>query len=51
MTGGHGLGGAHGHIKAHGFSLFPHQRKPCTEGLLGRHALDMLGRTLFKGRG
>ena len=44
--GGHSLGGACGHIKAHGLSLFPHQRKLCTEGLLGRHALGMLGRTL-----
>ena len=33
--GGHSLGGARGHIKAHGLSLFPHQRKLCTEGLLG----------------
>ena len=24
----------------------PHQRKFCTEGLLGRHALGVLGRTL-----
>ena len=27
---------------------FPYQRKVCTEGLLGRHALCMLGRTLVK---
>ena len=33
--GGHSLGGAHGHIKAHGLSLFPHQRKLCTEFLVG----------------
>ena len=44
MTGGHSLGGARGHIKAHGLSPFPHQRKLCTEGLL---ALGMLGRTLI----
>ena len=25
---------------------FPHQSKFCTEGLLSRHDLDMLGRTL-----
>ena len=31
MTGGHSLGGARGHIKANGLSLFP----LCTEGLLG----------------
>ena len=36
------LGGACGHIKAHGLSLFPHQRKLCTEGLLGRHALGRI---------
>ena len=46
MTGGHSLGGASDHNKAHGLSLFPHQRKLCIEGLLGRHALGMLGRTL-----
>ena len=50
MVGGHSLGGACGHIKVHihvcGLSLFPHQRKLCTESLLGRHALGMLGRTL-----
>ena len=40
------MGGASGHIKAHGLSLFPHQRKFRTEGLLGRHAFAMLGRTL-----
>ena len=47
MTGGHSLGGASDHNKAHGLSLFPHQRKLCIEGLLGRHALGMLGRTLY----
>ena len=46
MRGGHDLGGACSHIKALGFSPFPHQKKVCTEGLLGRHALSMLGRTL-----
>ena len=48
MTGEHslGTGGACGHIKVHRLSLFPHQREFCTEGLLGRHALGMLGRTL-----
>ena len=46
MTGGHGLGRACGHIKAFGVSPFPHQRKFCTEGLLGRHTLHMLGRIL-----
>ena len=45
-TVGHTLGGGCGHIKAFGISLFTHQRKFCTEGLLGRHALRMLGRTL-----
>ena len=47
MTGGHSLGGACDHNKAHGLSLFPHQREFCTEGLLGRYALGMLGRTLL----
>ena len=28
-------------------SYSPHQRKFCTEGLLGRHALGMLERTLY----
>ena len=41
------MGGAIGHIKAITLLLFPHQRKICTEGLLGRYALCMLGRTLF----
>ena len=48
MAGGHGLGGDCGHhIKAYGFSPFPHQRKFCTEGLLAQRALQvcMLGRT------
>ena len=46
MMGGRGLGMACGHIKA--FVLFPfsHQRKISAEGLQGRHALSMLGRTL-----
>ena len=44
--GGCGLGVACGHIKAFGLFPFPHQRKICTEGLQGRHALSMLGRTL-----
>ena len=47
MTGEHGLSRAHGHIKAYGFSLFPHQRKFCSVGLLGGHILCMLGRTLI----
>ena len=41
------MGGACDHNKAHGLSLFPHQSKICTKGLLGRHALGMLGRTLL----
>ena len=36
---GHSLGGACGHSKAQELFLFPHQRKLCTEGLLGRHPL------------
>ena len=32
--------------KLWGYPHFPHQREFCTEGLLGRHALGMLGRTL-----
>ena len=36
--GGHDLGGVCSHIKAFGFSPFPHQKKVYTEGLLGRHA-------------
>ena len=44
--GGHGWGVAYGHIKASSLFPFPHQRKICTEGLLGRYALSMLGRTL-----
>ena len=46
MTGGRGLGVACGHIKAFGLFPSPHQRKICSEGLQGRHALSMLGRTL-----
>ena len=46
MPGGHSLGGACDHNKAHGLFLLPHQRKFCTEGLFGRHALGML-RTLM----
>ena len=45
--GGHSLGGACGHSKTYELSLFPLQRKLCSEGLLGRHALGMLGRTLI----
>ena len=41
------LGGVTDHIKAITLLPFPHQRKVCTEGLLGRHALCMLGRTLL----
>ena len=46
--GGQNLGGARGHSKTYMYelSLFSHQRKLCSEGLLGRHALGMLGRTL-----
>ena len=40
------LGRVCGHIKAFEFLPFPHQRKIYTEGLLGRYALCMLGRTL-----
>ena len=48
VTDWHALGGVCGHNNAYGLSLFPHQRKLCTEGLLGRHALvGMLGRTLL----
>ena len=43
MMGGRGWGMAYGHIKAFDLFPFPHQRKICTEGLQGRHAL---GRTL-----
>ena len=39
-------GVACGHIKAFGLCPFPHQTKICVEGLQGRHALSMLGRTL-----
>ena len=46
MIGVHGVGGACSHIKAFWLSHSPHQREFCTEGLLGRHALGMLGRTL-----
>ena len=44
--GGHGLDVVCGHIEAFGLFPFPHQRKTCAEGLQGRHALSMLGRTL-----
>ena len=46
MMGGHGLGVVYGHIEAFGLFPLPHQRKLCAEGLQGRHALSMLGRTL-----
>ena len=46
MVGGRGLGVACGHIKAFGLFPFPHQTNVCSEGLQGRHALSMLGRTL-----
>ena len=46
MTDWDTLGGACGHNKAYGLSLFPYQRKLCIEDLLGRHALGMLGTTL-----
>ena len=51
--GGHSLSGACGHSKTYEISLFPHQRKLSSEGLLGRHALGLLGRTLeqHKARG
>ena len=44
MIGGHGVSGVCSHFKTFGLS---HQREFCTEGLLNRHALDMLGRTLY----
>ena len=47
MMGARGLGMACSHIRAFGLFPFPHQRKICTEGLQGRHALSMLGRTLM----
>ena len=43
----HGLGVACGHIKALGFFPFPYQRKICSEGLKGQHALRMLGKILY----
>ena len=46
MSGGHGLGGAHGNIKVLSSTLFPHQSCISVEGLQSRHALCMLGRTL-----
>ena len=46
MSAVYGWGMACGHIKDLGLLPFPHQRKICTQGLLGRHALSMLGRTL-----
>ena len=47
MIRGHGVGGASSHIKAFGVShSHIHQREFCTEGLLGQHALGMLGRIL-----
>ena len=47
MTGGRVLGTVCGYIKAIDLILFPHQRSICAEGLQGRHALSMLGRTLI----
>ena len=47
MTGAHSLGGVCDHNKAYGLALFPDQREFRTEGLLDRHALGMLGRTLI----
>ena len=47
MVGGRGLGVVCGHIKAFGLFPFPHQTKMCSEGLQGRYALSMLGRTLY----
>ena len=44
MVGGHGLWSK---TKAFGLFPFPHQTKICSEGLQGRHALSMLGRTLI----
>ena len=46
MMKGYDLGGASGHIKAITLFPFAHQRKICTQSLLGQHALCMLGRTL-----
>ena len=40
------MGMACGHIKAFSLFPFPYQRKICTEGLQGRHAVNMLERTL-----
>ena len=47
MIGECGVGGACSHIKAFGLSSFHIKREFCTEGLLGRRALGMLGRTLL----
>ena len=49
MAGEHSLGGAYGHSKAYGLSLFPQQWKLFTAGISGhcQHALGMLGRTLL----
>ena len=44
MTGGLGLGRAYDHIKAFGFTLFPHQRGICTEGLMGPTCLKYAGK-------
>ena len=46
MIRGRGVGEVCDHNKGLGLSHSPHQREICTEGLLGRHALGMLGRTL-----
>ena len=45
---GHGWGRVYGRIKAFCFLPFPfpHQGKFCPEGLQGRHAFSMPGRTL-----
>ena len=46
LLGEHDLGMACGHIKAFGIFPFHIKAKSLFEGLLGRHALRILGRTL-----
>ena len=49
MSAVYGWGMACGHIKDFGQLPFPH-KKICIQGLQGRHALSMLGRTLVSNR-
>ena len=50
MTDRHTLGGACGHNKAYGLSLFPHQREICPEVLLClRYAGENTGKPPFGG--